>query len=82
MDLRINGVTAEMIESAAHSPDLDSALQPLQAAAGITSGDTAGLFFSFMDRENSQWFEASPAERKGWLRQWLALEQRHAFPQR
>ncbi|WP_416047347.1 hypothetical protein [Cupriavidus basilensis] len=80
MDL--NDITAEMIESAAHNPHLDSALQSLQAAAGITSGDTAALSFSFMDSENSQWFEASPAERKGWLRQWLALEQRHAFPQR
>ncbi|MFJ1256091.1 hypothetical protein [Cupriavidus sp. CuC1] len=80
MDL--NGITAEMMESAAQYPDLDSALQPLQAAAGITSGDTAGLFFSFMDSENSQWFEASPAQRHVWLRQWLALEQRHTSPQR
>lgn len=80
MDL--NGITAEMMESAARNPDLDSALQPLQAAAGITSGDTAGHFFSFMDSENSQWFEASPAQRNVWLRQWLALEQRHASPQR
>ncbi|KJK21094.1 hypothetical protein UB46_29430 [Burkholderiaceae bacterium 16] len=45
--------------------DLDTARRPLQIAAGIEAGDIAGLFFSFMDSENSQWFKASPAERRG-----------------
>ncbi|MGT2455674.1 hypothetical protein ACU4GI_21640 [Cupriavidus basilensis] len=75
---RLDAITPELIERATQEHDLDTALWPLQIAAGIEAGDTAGLFFSFMDGENSQWFDASPAERKRWLLGWIGLEKRHA----
>lgn len=78
---RFDAVTPGLIERATQEHELDTARRPLPIAADIEAGDTAGLFFSFMDSEDSQWFEASPAERRGRLRQWLVLEQRHASQQ-
>ncbi|MGE8454412.1 MAG: hypothetical protein ACN6OP_28145 [Pseudomonadales bacterium] len=50
---RFDAITPELIERATQEHDLDTALRPLQLAAGIEAGDTAGLFFSFMDRQES-----------------------------
>lgn len=78
---RFDAITPGLIERATQEHELDTARRPLPIAADIEAGDTAGLFFSFMDSEDSQWFEASPAERRGRLRQWPVLEQRHASQQ-
>ncbi|MFJ1258376.1 hypothetical protein [Cupriavidus sp. CuC1] len=61
---RFDAVTPGLIERATQEHELDTARRPLPIAADIEAGDTAGLFFNFMDSEDSQWFEASPAERR------------------
>lgn len=69
-------VSFAMLNAAALVADLDAALQPLMAAAGVTDGDVAGQFFACEAGE--QWPAACSAKRIGWLVQWLLAEDRDA----
>lgn len=69
-------VSFAMLSAAGLVADLDAALQPLMAAAGVTDGDVAGRFFA--GEAGEQWPAACSAKRIGWLVQWLLAEDRDA----
>lgn len=74
MEINTAAITPEMIEAAVRQDDLTEALIPLQDAAGIDTGDLAGVFFSG-EKNDSVWRAAAPETRAAWLREYLALEQ-------
>lgn len=52
--------------------DLDDAVRGVQDAAGITTGDGAGMYFSGSKAE--RWARETPQQREQWLRDWLRDE--------
>uniref|UniRef100_UPI003F494579 hypothetical protein n=1 Tax=Cupriavidus necator TaxID=106590 RepID=UPI003F494579 len=76
--INLSVITHAMIDAAAQVNDLNDALYPLQRAAGIDSGDVAGVFFSGDGKSETTWTIASPAVREIWLEEYLSLERRLA----
>lgn len=72
MPVNVDRVTEMMLTAASHEPDLDRALYPLQCAAGIDSGDVAGMFFS--GARGDIWPKAPTDARLAMLRDYLETE--------
>ena len=65
-------ITAEMMAESSNQPDLDLALQPLMAAAGIVCGGIASVVFS--GPMGDEWPTATPARRLEMLQYWKDCE--------
>lgn len=63
-----------LIGQAAKEEHLDDALAIVMEAAGITSGDVAGQFFSEFDDEYEHWETADEGERLSLLDRYLKAE--------
>jgi hypothetical protein len=61
--INLDAMTPELIAQAATDNDLNSALRLLQKAAGITTGDVAGIAFSDRRGDDDWWPAATLAER-------------------
>lgn len=68
--------THVLIGQSAKANDLDAAISLLQSVCGISSGDTAAIFFSEFDgpRSSDGWISATEAERVEILREYLQFE--------
>lgn len=71
--IRLDAITPELIAQAAKDNDLNRAVRLLQDAAGITTGDVAGIAFSD-DRNEEWWPTASVAARSEALRDYVEIE--------
>jgi hypothetical protein len=72
MPVNVDRVTEQMLAAAANESDLDRALYPLQCAAGIDSGDVAGVHFS--GPRGEIWPKAPVDARLAMLRDYLETE--------
>lgn len=73
----LSKVTDAMMHEASTITDVDQALRILQKAAGITTGDAAGIFFSGCDARKV-WPVLSVSSRLAWLREYVTFESHHA----
>lgn len=70
--VNIAAITDALLNIATQEADLDKALRPLMQAAGIDSGDVAGVFFCGPNGEC--WPTATPVKRQALLREWMHTE--------
>lgn len=66
-------ITPDMLNTASYEADLNAALFPLQDAAGITTGDAAGVYFS--GPRGAEWPNADTVRRRELLAGYLEFEQ-------
>ncbi|ABO55006.1 hypothetical protein LA345_12665 [Burkholderia vietnamiensis] len=71
--IHLDAITPALIEQAAQDNDINCAVRLLQDAAGITTGDVAGIAFSG-DRDEVWWPTASVADRAQALRDYVKVE--------
>jgi len=74
--VRLSKITKRMLVSACTCNDLNEALQPLQQAAGIDSGDVAGRHFAG-DRARA-WPTATEEQRMAMLLAYIEVERIYA----
>jgi hypothetical protein len=70
--MTVRNVTLGAIHAASKVDDIDDAIAPLQAVAGITDGGVASIAFSGFD-----WTGATPTKRLGEIVRWLMLERHY-----
>lgn len=69
----LDAIMQDDLTAAAEVDDLDAALAPLMAKAGIVTGDVGGVVFSGFD-----WPAAQPAERLEQLMRWMDAERAYS----
>lgn len=72
--INLDAMTPELIAKAARDDDLNRAVRLLQDAAGITTGDVAGIAFSDHRGDESWWSAATISARTAALNDYKDIE--------